>query len=73
MSNENDTLIPLSVLASRFEKYRNYYRAELNKCHWWEFKKRQTYATAAAFYDYEREALLDLGGATVLQRLGFMK
>lgn len=73
MNAAQDTVIPLSVLCSRFENHRALYREKLKSCRWWEFKKRQTFATAAAVYDFEREALLHLGGATVLHRLGLMK
>jgi hypothetical protein len=64
-----ETLIPLSVLAARLEKQRDRLKALHIAEPWWSLRRRWILASAAATYDVELDALLELGGATVLNRL----
>jgi hypothetical protein len=67
--NENDPVIPLSLMVSRFEKHRDYYLGKLKRTPWWAWKRRQAFAASAAVYEFEIEHAMRFGGAVVLKRL----
>jgi hypothetical protein len=65
----DETMIPLSVLASRFEKHRDEMRRELRLVPWWRWRRRRYLEAAAGVYEYELNELLRLGGGVVMARL----
>lgn len=64
-----ETVVPISSLISRLEKHRDEMQRQVNLQPWWNLKRRWIFGGATAAYQYEIDALLELGGATVMHRL----
>lgn len=64
-----DTVLPVSSIVSRLEKHRDEMLRQIKLQPWWNLKRRWILGGAAAAYQYEINAVLEVGGATVLHYL----